>query len=467
MKTSLSRLGRKSVLKEECDILWDLVRFLVVAFTLVTTAQTSQAQVVSPTSNNIQNLSTGVAQDIYGNLYYANTSGNQIYELTADGSSVIPVCCKGLNKALKLPRSIAADSLGNIYIADTGNNRIVKVNSAGKSSVVSTRGLSLRNPSGLQVDTKNNLYVADSGNNHIVEITPTGDTSIMDIPGLSLNNPSNVFIDSAGNIDIADTGNNRVIEVSASGEASVVANGLNGPASIARDSEGQYYIADEGATSASSAPATPRITNGYAGVVMSLNSTVIPLTENDQPAAPTATVTMTLIPVNGFNKDLSLAFLGLPPSGVGGLTPPQFTFYGSTPILEQFKFGIINPGQYIYLSRRDEINAGLYLHGKVLTIASICPLSFLVLLGLRNKNLSSKKARKPLGNVMFMLVLAASLSVLSGCSGGMPPTLQNGGSTPGTASPTPYTMTIFIYGAGSSFPIQLGSFETVISHQSS
>src|ERR1017187_10277334 len=76
--------------------------------------------------------------------------------------------------ALSGPSDIALDGAGNIYIADTSNNQIVEVTPQGAASELMINGLSpaLSSPAGVVVDAANNLYIADEGNNRVVEVTP-------------------------------------------------------------------------------------------------------------------------------------------------------------------------------------------------------------------------------------------------------------------------------------------------------
>jgi sugar lactone lactonase YvrE len=133
----------------------------------------------------------------------------------------------------------------------------------------------LNSPADVAFDSAGNWYIADYINCRIREVTiATGDISTVAgngtcgynsdgiaATGAELNNPNSVAIDSSGNIFIADDTNNRVRKVSAStgyistvagngiagysGDGAVATNAkLNGPSGVAVDSSGNIYIAD-------------------------------------------------------------------------------------------------------------------------------------------------------------------------------------------------------------------------------
>jgi hypothetical protein len=87
----------------------------------------------------------GIATDLSGNIYVADTGANCIRKITADGSLVSTISGltqtqgatdgTGIQAKFFKPSGIATDLSGNIYVADTGNSRIRKITPSG---VVST-----------------------------------------------------------------------------------------------------------------------------------------------------------------------------------------------------------------------------------------------------------------------------------------------------------------------------------------
>ena len=177
-------------------------------------------------------------------------AGNGTYGSGGDGNAATAAM-------LAFPRAVAVDSSGNIYIADTDNECVRKVTlSSGLISTVAGSGgygfsgdgnaattATFEHPLGLAVDSSGNIYITDSGNERIRKVTvSTGKISTVAGNGsfgyggdggqataTSLDVPASVAVDSSGNIYIADEYNNRIRKVTTSGVISTVAgNGTEG-----------------------------------------------------------------------------------------------------------------------------------------------------------------------------------------------------------------------------------------------
>ncbi len=254
-----------------------------------------------------------------GNLYIADT-GDQRVRMVAAGTQLISTvagtgtACStstgacgdgGLGTAaqLNMPSGLAMDMQGNLYIADSGDDRI-RMLAAGYITTVAGTGsqcgsststcgdgasallASFSNPTGLFVDSASNLWVADTGDNRVREITwaygaAPGQGLISTVAGTgnacgggnqacgdgsvatsaSLNAPRAIVVDAGGNLYVADTSDSRIRAVSASslvistvagtgvagssgdnGSATVAT--LNAPRGISMDAIGNLIIAD-------------------------------------------------------------------------------------------------------------------------------------------------------------------------------------------------------------------------------
>jgi YVTN family beta-propeller protein len=222
-----------------------------------------------------------LAIDKSGNLYIADQTGNRVRKVSAGIVSTIAGNSingysgdggPGTSAMLNEPQGIAVDSLGNVFIADTFNGVIREVNTAGAISTFAT------NPNfsfllQMATDAANNLYVADLGACVVWKITPAAVVSVfagvlntcgyngdgIAATAAQLNGPYSVAVDTSGNVFIADNGNNRLREVNTSGLISTIAgNGTCGytgdggsataaelcPNSVAVDKSGIVYVAD-------------------------------------------------------------------------------------------------------------------------------------------------------------------------------------------------------------------------------
>jgi sugar lactone lactonase YvrE len=225
----------------------------------------------------------GVTVDNWGN-YYVSDGGHQIIRKVDFVTGIITTVAgngtfafsgdngPATSASLWAPFGVANDISGNLYIADTYNNRIRKVTAA--TGIITTVADGLNTPTSVAVDKTGNLYIADAYNHRILKVA-AGTGTITTLAGdgkarfagdtglatqASLNYPTGVAIDSYGNIYITDSSNHRIRKVTAAtGRITTVAgngtagySGDNGPASAASlnpykvvlSSSGDLYIAE-------------------------------------------------------------------------------------------------------------------------------------------------------------------------------------------------------------------------------
>ena len=241
---------------------------------------------------------SALAFDPAGNLYIADTRSNRVRRVdlsgviaTFAGNGTVSGFGGEGNPAtltpLNSPQGVAADLVGNVYIADTNHNRVIRVDAAGNVHTVAGTGspgeagaggtslAELYGPTGLSLDGAGNLYIADTQNHRVLMLTPRGAISTIAGTGTGgfngdggaaaaaeLSYPSAVAVDASGNVYIADTGNNRVRLVTADGHIATIAgtgdavyNGDSGPAleialynpaGLTLDGQGNVWVADAG-----------------------------------------------------------------------------------------------------------------------------------------------------------------------------------------------------------------------------
>ncbi len=160
---------------------------------------------------------TGVAVDIYGNVYIADFYNNAVRKVDTTGT-ITSLAGNGLAgysgndgpaaaAQLHYPGSVTVYGFGDVYISDLGNNVIRKVNTSGTISAFVGSGsysysgdgglaidAGINSPRSISVDGLGRLYVADYYNN-VVRIV-TANTAVRNVSPTTTSvqvypNPSN------------------------------------------------------------------------------------------------------------------------------------------------------------------------------------------------------------------------------------------------------------------------------------
>jgi hypothetical protein len=97
----------------------------------------------------------GVAVDLAGNLYIADTNYDSILKWNA-ANAALGTLVSGLNQ----PRAVAVDGSGNVFIAETGNGAVKKWSAA--TGGLTTLASGLTGIDGVAVDKNDNLYMSQS-----------------------------------------------------------------------------------------------------------------------------------------------------------------------------------------------------------------------------------------------------------------------------------------------------------------
>jgi sugar lactone lactonase YvrE len=267
----------------------------------------------------------GVATDIAGDIYVADTNNSSVRKITPTGvvttlirSSSIENNPTGLG-SYSGPDAVfygaygaAVDNVGSVYVADSYT--IDKVTPGGAATIVAgsegnygtadgTGSAALfDNLSGIAMDRAGNMYVADTSSCIIREMTPAGVVTTLagspNAPGSAdgtgasarFQYPWGVAVDGAGNVYVADSLNDTVRKIAPGGAVTTLAgspgnpgstDGLgaaarfNHPSSLAVDGAGNVYVADLGNSAIRRIDSTGNVTTlgGSPGQVGSTDGT--------------------------------------------------------------------------------------------------------------------------------------------------------------------------------------------------
>jgi len=240
-------------------------------------------------------LPRGIAVDSAGTVYVADTFGATIRKIsptgdvtTFAGTARTRGYADGAGTAalFNYPRGLAIDLAGNLYVADSGNCIIRKITPSGVVSTVAGASLNSGHadgigtarffePAAVALDPAGNLLVADHLDQAIRRITPSGVVST--IAGLSpfqyvgsnggagvdarFNQPIAVAAAPTGDLYVADAQNHTIRKIAPNGFVVTLAglagepgyldgNGatarFNNPNALATDAAGNIYVADNG-----------------------------------------------------------------------------------------------------------------------------------------------------------------------------------------------------------------------------
>jgi len=237
-----------------------------------TTAGSSNGSVASARFNH----PVGLATDLSGNIYIADTENSTIRKITPDGNvstlaglagSFGSTDAVGGGARFYGPQGVAANNAGQLFVADSANSTIRKITSGGSvSTFAGIAGVSnsfdgtgsnaqFYHPEGVATDSGGNVYVADTWNHTIRKITPAG--AVTTLAGLAgnfgaaegtnskarFNRPTGIAVDSATNIFIADSLNHTIRKITPNGTVSTIV-GLAGVwgSSDGTNSTARFYL---------------------------------------------------------------------------------------------------------------------------------------------------------------------------------------------------------------------------------
>ncbi len=205
----------------------------------------------------------GVGTDAAGDIFIANYTGNDIFEVKRSTGLLYLVAGTGVagdtgdgnaatSAEINNPRGAWGDTIGNVYIADTAGNRIRVVDASGNIHPFAGNGTAgsngdgaaatsaeINNPQGVITDANLNVYIADSSGGRIRVVCATcGTGSPLDalLATLGISSPVNGYI-----YTVAGSGSTAAYSYT----APVLSTGVSmSPQKMAFDPAGNLYISD-------------------------------------------------------------------------------------------------------------------------------------------------------------------------------------------------------------------------------
>lgn len=205
--------------------------------------------------------SAGMAADLNGNVWVANSTGNSAVALDLlSGDIALKYGPYPAAAELNAPLQVAVDgtTAGNVWFTNSGNNTLTEIipnPSFATATYNFYSGGGLSTPNGIALYSvlfgASSIWVANQGDDSVSEFAPAsgGATSGNNYTAGGVTAPAGAAVDGSGDIWVTNPSTNSVTELNSSGGAlsptgGWTGGGLAGPSGIAIDGAGKFWVAN-------------------------------------------------------------------------------------------------------------------------------------------------------------------------------------------------------------------------------
>ena len=206
---------------------------------IVTVTQAGSNYVASPRPFTVladDPFAGGIAVDLSGSVYFANTFQGTISKWTPNNNSA-----SGVLTGRGKPEGLALDKAGNLYISENISNIISRWTPGSGVAPTNLNVPNLTLPTGLALDGPGNIFSVDLFDN-FKRWTPTNQALTVLATAPSLSDPSQVSVDAAGNVYVLNGGFQAINVLSAdTGKLTTFLSGAGFLQGVTVDGSGNIY----------------------------------------------------------------------------------------------------------------------------------------------------------------------------------------------------------------------------------
>ncbi len=313
-------------------------------------------------------------------VVFSDFSGHRIYRVSSYGVLTIvagngragasPDGTPARQASLAYPTALAFDVYGGLYICDSQNRAVKRLQNDSVRTVAQAAA-----PTGLSFDAAGNLYVADAGGGQVLRLQPSGTVGGLQIVARDVAAlPNGILYLAQGNIIQRRTTAGVLNVVAGGGDSATGDNGpaldarLRSPAGLARDAQGNLYLADRANNRIRRIAPDGTITTLAAGPLQSPSSVAVDPTGRRLYIADTLNHRVQQIDVDSSGSPSVLTIAGTGAAGFSGDNGPAISAKLDSP-----GFIALAPDGTLYIADTANGRIRQLRNGTIRTLVSALP----------------------------------------------------------------------------------------------